>query len=120
MDFDADLGEYLEWTIAVHSASTVSVSWRYALIKGSRNLRLSVNGEVIQQSMDFPASGEWSTWISTTEIPLTLSSGSNTVRLTSIGNGGGNIDSMRWCGPAGPPPSPPPPSPPPPSSPPVP
>eukprot|EP00964_Phaeocystis_antarctica_P077875 scaffold48384_cov56-Phaeocystis_antarctica.AAC.3 len=111
MNFYAKLDGYLEWTIAVHSATTVPVRWRYALINGNRRLRLSVNGEVVQEAMDFPASGGWSTWISTVDVPLTLSSGSNTVRLTSIGGEGANIDSMHWCGPAGPPPSPPPPSP---------
>ena len=106
MEFDASLDGYLEWTIAVHTTTPVELSWRYALESGNRQLRLSVNGEVVEQAMDFPASGEWSIWLSSADVPLTLSSGNNTVRVTVIGSGEWNIDSMQRCGPAGPPPSP--------------
>ena len=96
MDFVANDGEYLEWTVAASSTTVITVDWRYALQYGSRNLGLSVNGDTLQE-VAFPASGSWSTWTRTASVSATLTEGGNTIRIASIGNSGANVDQMRVC-----------------------
>ena len=96
MDFVANDGEYLEWTVAASSTTFIHMNWQYALKYGSRNLQLSVNGETLQE-VAFPGSGSWSTWTRTASVSATLTEGGNTIRIASIGNSGANVDQMRVC-----------------------
>ena len=96
MDFVANDGEYLEWTVAASSTTFIHMNWQYALKYGSRNLQLSVNGETLQE-VAFPGSGSWSTWTRTSSVSARLTEGSNTIRIASNGNSGANIDQMRVC-----------------------
>ena len=120
MDFQGKSGEHLEWTVDAPSATNITMSWRYALARaGRRDLRLSVNG-ITLEDVAFPGSGSWSTWIQTSTRTVQIGAGSNTIRITSIGSSGGNVDQMQVCVPKSgrqprlrptPSPSPPPPSP---------
>ena len=101
VDYKAKEGEYIEWTKAVNcdaaAGCDVSVSWRYALKGGNRDLDLNVNGRTVQTVL-FPASGsKWDDYTSTKEISIRLEPGSNAIRLTSIGRSGANVDSMLVC-----------------------
>ena len=54
---------------------------------------LSVNGSTVAP-LNFPASGEWTTWI-TEEYVVSLNAGTNTIHLTATTSGGApNIDKM--------------------------
>ena len=102
-DYKAREGEYIEWTVNCDAAAgcDASVSWRYALRRGNRDLDLNVNGRKVQTVL-FPASGsDWEDYISTKEISIALESGGNAIRLTSIGRSGANVDSMTVCKPLG-------------------
>lgn len=86
--------EFVEWAVTVPAAGVYSLQFRYALASGNRPLRVSVNGNTVAESFAFPATGSWSTWAYVT-ASVTLNAGSNTVRTTSIGFSGGNIDHLR-------------------------
>jgi hypothetical protein len=93
IDFVNNSGDYLEWTVNVPTAGTYDLSFRYALPTGGRPLELKVNGTVKIASLDFPATGLWTTWenLSTSQQ---LIAGNNTIRLTTIGSNGGNFDEL--------------------------
>ena len=59
----------------------------------ARPLRLTVNGAVIEPSVNFAPTGGASVWQEITAT-VALVAGANTVQLTSIGSGGGNFDQL--------------------------
>ena len=93
IDFTNATGDYVQWTVNVPTAGTYDLSFRYSLLSGSRPLELKVNGVVKIASLDFPITGSWSTWqkVITSQ---TLNAGNNTIRLTTNGSNGGNIDEL--------------------------
>jgi uncharacterized protein YjdB len=93
IDFTNNTGDYLQWTVNVPTAGSYDLSFRYSLLTSGRPLELKVNGTVKVASLDFPATGSWSTWSALTSIQ-TLNAGNNTIRLTTIGSNGGNIDEL--------------------------
>jgi hypothetical protein len=93
IDFVNNTGDYIQWTVNVPTAGTYELSFRYALPNGGRPLELKVNGTVKIASMDFPATGLWNTWLKVS-TSQTLNAGNNTIRITSIGTNGGNIDML--------------------------
>jgi hypothetical protein len=94
LDFTNASNDFIEWNVNAAKAETYDVTFRYANGKGSsRPLELRVNGQVVQASMAFASTGSWSTWRTVTaRVPL--AAGANRVRLTAIGSGGPNVDSM--------------------------
>jgi len=93
IDFTNNTGDYLQWSVNVPSAGSYDLSFRYSLLTSGRPLELKVNGTVKVASLDFPATGSWSTW-STLTSTQTLNAGNNTIRLSTIGSNGGNIDEL--------------------------
>jgi hypothetical protein len=93
IDFTNDSGDYLQWTVNVPTAGSYALSIRYALLSSGRPLELKVNGSVKVASLDFPATGSWSSW-SLLNSTQTLNAGNNTIRLTTIGSNGGNFDEL--------------------------
>ena len=91
VDFVNDTDDYIQWSVNVPTAGTYELSFRYALPNGGRPLELKVNGTVKIASFDFPATGLWNTWLNVS-TSQTLNAGNNTIRLTTIGSNGGNID----------------------------
>lgn len=79
-------GSYVEFTVA---GPVSKVDIRYA--NGTTaNRPMSVNGVTV----DFPPTANWDTWAVAT-MPLSLGSGSQTIRLTSItSTGGPNLDKI--------------------------
>ena len=94
IDFVNATGDYVQWTVNVPTAGSYDLSFRYALPSGGRPLELKVNGTVKVASLDFPATGLWTTWekVITTQ---TLNAGNNTIKLTTNGSNGGNIDELK-------------------------
>jgi hypothetical protein len=64
---------------------------------------LRVNGAVVNSRLSFPWTGSWYNWGSVT-LRVPLRAGVNTIKLTSVGFNGGNIDSLTVSPPADPPP----------------
>ena len=94
LDYINPSDDYIEWTVNVPSAGNYKLFFRYALeAANSRPLELKVNGTVKEDSLDFPPTGNWATWeVVTSAQPLNV--GDNTIKLTSIGSNGGNIDEL--------------------------
>ncbi|WP_146153666.1 PQQ-dependent sugar dehydrogenase [Adhaeribacter arboris] len=85
--------DYIEWTVSVPTAGTYNLSFRYALVGSSRHLRLQVNNANLASELEFPETGQWTSW-SNKEINISLTAGSNTIRLTATGTSGPNLDHL--------------------------
>ena len=93
VDYLAASGQYIEWTVDVDLAGDYELIFRYALGYGDRPLEIQVNDVVIEPSLSFPSSGGWKDWGMVTTV-ATLNADANTVRATSIGYSGANVDSL--------------------------
>ena len=91
VDFVGPAGEFIEWTANVAAAGSYNLAFRYALAAGNRPLRIEVNGVEVAASLGFPATGSFTTW-RTVRLAAILNAGNNTVRATSIGSSGANVD----------------------------
>ncbi|MES2732364.1 MAG: PA14 domain-containing protein [Bacteroidota bacterium] len=93
VDYGAASGESITWTANVVSAGSYILTFRYASIS-ARPLQLMVNGSVLVASRAFPSTGSWTNWQTVTNT-VNLNAGNNTIKLTSIGSSGGNIDHLK-------------------------
>ncbi len=88
-------GGYIEWTVNVEEAAKYVLAIRYAHGKpDNRHAELSVDGEVIEDKLDFPQTGDFDDYIYVTS-QAELAVGEHKVRLTATApNGGANIDHL--------------------------
>lgn len=94
-DYNNATGDYIEFTLNANTAGVHPVAFRYANGGASdRPLSMKVNGGIVVGSLSFPATAGWTTWAYTATNLLTLTAGINTVRITSIGSNGANVDQM--------------------------
>ena len=95
-DYVNATGDYIEWTVNAATPGSFSLQFRYAN-GGSTNrpLQLRVNETVVAASLAFAPTGSWATW-SVSAATVNLITGSNKVRLTSIGANGPNIDNVTY------------------------
>ncbi len=94
-DFSVVTGGYVEWTVFVAQAGEHQLRFRYG--NGSnkdRPLALRINNQVVQASLSFPPTGAWTNW-SNVNVSHSFQAGMNTIRLTTIGSDGGNIDHLQ-------------------------
>jgi hypothetical protein len=94
VDYQNSSGDYVELTVNMPVGGTFDISYRYALASGDRPLEIQVNGQVVDPSLSFPATGSWTTWGYTATIPVTLNAGDNAIRATAIGSSGANVDHL--------------------------
>lgn len=92
-DYTANTNATIRWTISLPKGGLKPIALRYSLPAPSRPLKLSVNGTVVEQALDFPPTSDWETWDWIT-VPTRLKRGNNTIELTTIGNSGGNFDCL--------------------------
>lgn len=92
VDYVQPSGDYVEWTV------NASYSGSYALLIGyaqgsnsSRTLAIQVDGKVAQ-NRSFISTGSWQTWATQTGPSVYLTAGIHTVRATSVGTKGPNLD----------------------------
>ena len=93
-DFTNASGDFIEWRPGGESGQR-RITFRYA--NGSstnRALQLSLNGDVVTNSLPFAPTGSWSTWREVS-MEVSFEDGPNILRLTSVGNNGPNIDVLR-------------------------
>jgi len=97
MDFQGS-HDTLTWTVSgCDGDATYTASVRYALASGDRPKDVFVNGELIYESLSFPATGGWSTWGEVT-FDVDLADGTNTITIAGTGSSGGNVDSLEISG----------------------
>ncbi len=92
VDYQNASGDSITWTANVAAAGSYDLTFRYASI-ADRPLQLMVNGTVVSASRSFPSTGAWTTWGTVTNT-VNLNAGNNTIKLTSTGSSGGNIDNV--------------------------
>lgn len=94
VDYIKASGEYIEWSFSQPSAKNTQLQLRYANGGAlSRSLKLEVNGATVSPGLNFPSTGSWTVW-QKVAINANLIEGMNTIRLTSIGTSGPNIDQL--------------------------
>ena len=62
--------------------------------KQGRRMKLTVNGKVIDDDLLFPNTNDWGSNWKTISVNIPFDRGANTIRLTTIENGGMYIDEM--------------------------
>ena len=93
-DFTNASGDLIEWRPG-GEAGRRKLTFRYANGSSSnRALQLSVNGDVITNSLPFAPTGSWSAWREVS-VEVNFEDVENLVRLATIGNNGPNIDVLR-------------------------
>ncbi|HEY5836543.1 TIM-barrel domain-containing protein [Streptomyces sp.] len=88
-------GAFVEWTVDVPAAGPRTLTFRYANGgTADRPLSVSVNGATVHSALPFNPTGDWSTW-NTTSLGASLPAGAAvTIRATTTGSNGANIDSL--------------------------
>ncbi|HEY8937011.1 MAG TPA: chitobiase/beta-hexosaminidase C-terminal domain-containing protein, partial [Cyclobacteriaceae bacterium] len=94
-DYIVDTGEYIEWIVNAPYTGSFILDFRYANgTTKDRPLDIAVNGSIIEAAKSFPSTGLWTTWGSISTA-VNLVAGNNTIRATSIGKSGANIDNIK-------------------------
>lgn len=93
-DFTADAGQSIQFTVHAATTGPYQLAIRYANGRtADRPLALAVNGVTKTTALTFGPTGSWTTWREVV-YDVTLSAGTNTIRLTATGRSGANIDSL--------------------------
>lgn len=94
-------GSSIEWTINKANASNVALVFRYANGSGAaRTVNLTVNGTT--QTVNFGTTANFSTWANSSAITKAFVAGNNTVKLTTTGQDGPNVDHVSFTSSASP------------------
>ncbi|MBN2166997.1 MAG: RICIN domain-containing protein [Marinilabiliaceae bacterium] len=91
------LGNGVDYKVTFGKAGNYTFTFRYASTS-ERPANLIVGGTIMASNISFPSTGAWTTW-STVSVTVSISAGTNDVRLESTGSTGlGNIDYMSVSG----------------------
>jgi hypothetical protein len=93
-DFVNNSGDYVQWNFDAPKAGIYDLNFRYALQSGSRPLSIQVDGETVNDLMDFPQTGSFQNWAYSTIRSVYLTPGRHSVRATTVGFNGANIDHL--------------------------
>ncbi|MDR6550956.1 carbohydrate-binding protein [Paenibacillus qinlingensis] len=93
-DYINNSGDSIQWTVNASNAGSYTLEFRYANATGTdRPLELKVNNTLVTSALSFPATSTWTTWGSTLK-KVNLNAGNNTIKLTTNGSNGANIDKL--------------------------
>jgi pectate lyase len=92
-DYENVSESYAEWTVNVPVAGQATATFRFANgTTAGRPMAISVNGNVVNNSLAFNGTGGWASW-ATQSITVTLNAGNNVIRAASTtSTGGPNVD----------------------------
>ncbi len=98
VDFGHARGAYVEWYQENDGGDgpaelTIRYSGKHPKRPG-RRIKLSVNGQVVQQALLLPNAADWGSGWKTVTVPIAIRRGANTIRLTTVENGGMYIDEI--------------------------
>jgi hypothetical protein len=94
-------GQGITWAVSASAAGSYNLVWRYANAgsQSATTARVLVNGVEVNGAVSFPKTATWSTWTTTTAIPVTLVAGANKIRLeTTVAAEFANIDWIEITG----------------------
>ncbi len=83
----------IRWEFDVESPGVYDLRIYYALEAGNRPLHMRVNDQVVDDALDFPATGDWAAWAHVS-TRAELQQGKNVIQLEQIDIRGANIDRM--------------------------
>jgi len=94
-------GSGVSWRVSVPTAGSYTLSWRYSNGGGAdRPGSLLINGSTVVSSISFPATADFTTWITASAV-VSLNAGTSDIRLQATGSGGlANIDNISVQGPS--------------------
>ena len=97
---DNAVGNYIEWTIDVPQTGLYDLQWRFANGGSSnRSGLVSINGFAEPTSVDLDSTGDWTVWQESSIETVTLTQGTNTIRLIAeTSDGLANIDWIKIVG----------------------
>jgi endoglucanase len=98
-------GEWLQYTVSVATTGTYDVSFRVASATTGGTLHLASGAANLTGTVAVPGTGGWQTWQTVTATGVTLSAGTQALRLV-IDSGSFNVNSMTFESAAAPPPPP--------------
>ncbi|WP_415407783.1 PKD domain-containing protein [Sulfurovum sp. CS9] len=84
---------YVKWTVELATEGNYDLVFRYALGSGNRPLHISVDSTSGGSTIDFPATGGWSTW-GETRTTVSLTAGTHTIYASTTGLSGANVDHL--------------------------
>ena len=91
-------GNGIDYRVNILASGTYTFIWRFANGSSDRPARLLINGSQELSSINFPATGAWTTW-SEVSAQVDLTTGEKDVRLEATSSGGlANIDYMNVTG----------------------
>ena len=93
VDYNAASGESIEWNTSVKDPGKYILRFRYAVAGGARPLKVVLNDKTLAEKGDFAETGSWTNW-KNLDFPVTLQKGKQTIRLSSIGSSGPNVDHL--------------------------
>jgi glucose/arabinose dehydrogenase len=101
VNLDNVTGSHVEFSVNADTSGPASLAIRFANgTTTDRPMDVTVNGTLVADDRSFPGTGAWTTWQEST-LNATLTTGTNTIRLTSTTiNGGPNLDRLRVGPPA--------------------
>ncbi|NLL07265.1 MAG: carbohydrate-binding protein [Clostridiaceae bacterium] len=96
VNYNNEVGSYVEWNINVATSGSYKTTFRYSNgTTVNRPMSISINGNIVHNSMDFSITTNWTTW-DESSIVVYLNQGQNIIRATAItANGGPNVDYLR-------------------------
>lgn len=98
LDFKHNKGAFVQWYQENDGgAGEVTLAIRYsgrARGKENRSMKLTVNDRDIPRPLAFPNTADWGTDWRTLKVRIKIRRGANTVRLTTVENGGPYIDGI--------------------------
>ena len=99
-------GEWLQYTVDVSAAGTYDVSFRVASATAGGTLHLSAGATNLTGTVTVPGTGGWQTWQTVTVPGVSLSAGTQTLRLV-FDDGSFNVNSLTFASAGGAPVPPP-------------
>jgi hypothetical protein len=84
-------GEWLEYSIIVDTSDTYQISCRVASPIDGGTFRVTIDGNPVGDLLAVPNTGSWQTWQSVSTLPVPLSAGTHTLRV-SIATGWFNLN----------------------------
>jgi alpha-L-fucosidase len=95
VDYTNVAGSYVEFTVTAAAAGPVPVVVRFANgTTTNRPMDVIVNGSTVVAGQAFNPTANWDTWATVT-VTVSLTAGTNTIRLTATtANGGPNLDKI--------------------------
>ena len=95
---DNAVGKGITWFANIAAEGVYTITWRYANSSGNRTAKLIVNKQTLLSSIDFNATGSWTTWTAVS-VQVNLPAGIDTIRLEALTSSGlANIDFIEISG----------------------